>query len=256
MDRRRFVAATAAAGLAGLSGCSTAVGTVPPPRVPGALLDEGGWERVDELHETVFERSYGPVDVEAAAHTVLYEDTGLRADLVEKTLGQVDGQFGLFSATHVDFAPNLDNLPAGVGRAEILDQTESNARDQFAARMREAGLTDVERTGTDTLTVDTGEEASLTTFAATFPVPDITFDVTPETAITIDGGAVRVDGDLAVWHHGDYVLIAGGAYPGENFTRAVERDLSEAITVGVDVDLGLEPGAYREEVRALVRATE
>jgi len=59
-----------------------------------------------------------------------------------------------------------------------------------------------------------------------------------------------------VWNAGDYVVVAGGAYPGENFATTTEKDLSEAITVTVDVDLGLAPSEYEQEVRGLMAATE
>ncbi len=47
--------------------------------------------------------------------------------------------------------------------------------------------------------------------------------------------------------------MAGGAYPAENFARVTEADLSDAISVTIDVDLGLTPDAYREELFELVR---
>lgn len=254
MRRRRFLTAAAAAGAAGLAGCSSASGAVAPPQIPDEQLSEGNWERVDARQEQVFERSYGPVTVTADAHTVVYEDVGLASEISSKTLEEVSGRFSLFSATRVDLNPSLDDLPGGVGREQILDRTEENARQQFRSEMDAAGLASVEQASTGTITVDTGEEASLTSYTASFPVADISFPVTDDEAITIEGGGIDVAGDLAVWHHDGSVLVAGGAYPGQNFTRRVERSLSDAIDVTVDVDLGLTPEQYREEVRALIKA--
>lgn len=254
MDRRRFLGAAAAAGAAGLAGCSTAVGTIPRPEVPQSKLDEGGWEKVGDEHRTVFEREYGGVTVEAKAHSVTYEDAALKQEIVEKSLEQVQGQFALFSATRIDMAPSIDDLPVAKGR--ILDATEESAREQFEAQMENAGLSSVEQADTGTLTVDTGEDARLTTYEATFPVPTMSFPVTEDRTMEIEGTDLRVRGDLAVWQHGDFVLVSGGAHPGENFARDVSKELSDAIQVSVSIDLGLTPDEYEQELRGLMTAVQ
>ncbi len=255
MDRRKFLGATAAAaGATSLAGCSTAVGAIPRPEVPQSKLSDGGWEKVDDEHRTVFEQDFSGVTVTAKAHSVTYQDAVLQREIQDKTLEQVSGQFALFSATRIDMAPDLDDLPVGKGR--ILDQTEESAREQFVAQMENAGLSNVQRSDTGTLTVDTGEDARLTTYEATFPVPTMSFPVTEDRTMEIEGGDIRVRGDLAVWHHGDFVLIAGGAHPDENFARDVSRELSEAIEVSVSIDLGLTPGEYEEEMRGLITAVK
>jgi len=254
MDRRAFLGAGAAAGLGALAGCSTAVGAVAPPAVPEASLSEGGWTRIDQSQRTVFEREVLGTRIEAKAHTLVFEDAQLRRQLDEKTLGNVDGTVAVISASHVDVSGDLDGLP-GV-RSEILSRTEAAARERFRERMRAQGLTDVERTGTGELGIDTGETARLTTYAAAFPVDEFSVPLGESESLTVEGGALGVHGDLAVWHHRDYVLIAGGVYPAENFTRQVETALTSAITVDVSVDLGLEPAAYRKEVRGILTAVE
>jgi hypothetical protein len=254
MDRRRFLGAAAATGLAGFAGCSTTVGTVAKPKVPQGQLDDGGWEQIADEHSTVLDREFSGVSVTAKAHTVTYEKAALRREIEEKTLGQVSGQFALFSATRVDMAPPLDEIPGVKDR--VLDTTEENAREQFRGQMRDAGLENVEQVDTGTLTVDTGEEARLTTYEAEFPMPSIEFPVTENQTITIEGGAVEVLGDLVVWHNGEYVLVAGGAHPVQNVERDIDQELSEAIDVSVSIDLGLTPDAYQEELRGLITATE
>lgn len=257
MNRRRFLAAGASAGLvglAGLAGCSLAVGSVAPPRVPDDLRSAGGWTTVSRTQETVFEQQYAGVTITAESHTVVYEDAALREAVREKTLGRIDRTLSLLSATHVDFSHNVDNLP-GI-RGQIMSAIEENAREEFATRMRDRGLRHVAQTGTGTLAVDGGQEASLTEFAATHEVGDLTLAVPGDETLTVEGAALDVAGDLAVWHTGDFAVVVGGAYPAENFARSVETELSSAITVSVDIDLGLEPEAYREEVRAMIRGTQ
>jgi hypothetical protein len=256
MNRRTYLGAAASAGLAGLAGCSTAVGEVAPPSVPESALEEGGWERTGQNQRTVFEESYGPATVTAKAHSLTYADAALRRSVREKTLGQIDGRLAVFSATHIDFGPNLDDLPGGIGRKQILDQTENSARSQFRDRLAAAGATDISQSGTGSLTVDTGEEASLTEYEATYPVPAFEANLPGDESVGLDLDSVAVAGELAVWKHGDYVLVAGGAYPSENVDTSQQRELSDAISVSIDIDLGLTPDAYAEEVRGLVTAVE
>lgn len=255
MERRRYLAAAASMGAAALAGCSTAVGEVAPPDVPTQQLNDGGWEKTGEDTRTVFEESYGPVTVTAKSHSLTYSDTALRESIREKTLGTIDAQVAVYSATHIDFGPDLNNLPGGVGREQILDQTEQSARDQFRSRMENVGLQDITQSSTGSLTVDTGEEASVTEYEATFPVDTFSADFRGET-IGVEMDDLRVAGVLAVWNHGDYVLVSGGAYPAENAMASETAELSDAVTVGVDIDLGLTPEAYREEVRGLITGVE
>lgn len=254
MDRRTFISTSVGVGLAATAGC-TASATQRPPRVPEEDLQDG-WELTAEENRPVFERSIEGVTVTATATTKLYENAGLAADVREKAMGRIDGQFGSFFATRVTFDPNLAGLPAGVGVDELVDQTEASARETFEKRLGEAGLTNVEQTGEGTFEVATGETARRTDFTAAFAFEDLAFPVTEDQTVTVAGGAIDVTGTMAVWSHDDAVLVAGGAYPAANVERHVERDLSEAIHVSVDVDMGLTPSAYREELLGLVRRVE
>lgn len=250
MDRRTYLNATAgiATGLTvGLAGCSRALGTVPPPTVPKSKRDKYGWKRIDSQQLTLFEDQYANVTVGAKAHTLVYENVGLRAELKEKTMGQVDTTVSMFSATHIDLNPNLDNLP--VAKQEILNRTETNAREQFESQMEQQGLQNVEQADTGSLEIDTGETASLTRYTAEFPIESFEFELTSEKTLTIEGKSLAIAGDVAVWHHDDYVVVAGGAYPAENFATSINEQLSSAITVNVEIDLGLTPEAYRTAVQ-------
>lgn len=255
MKRRAFIGTAGIAGLGVLAGCSTAVGTVAPPSVPEQTLSNGGWEQTDRTEKTVFEESYGPVTVTAESTTLTYSDTALAASVKGKTLDRIEGDLAIFAASHINFSPDLNNLPGDVGRKEVLAETEAAAREQFEDRMRDSGLETVTQTGEEEFRTDSGENASLTTYEAEFPVDEMTYEAGGKT-ITIDTGAIKVAGDLAVWNEGDYVVVAGGAYPAENVAKTTTEELSDAITVTVDIDLGLTPEAYREEIRGLIAATK
>lgn len=251
MERRRFLLAAGAGTIASLAGCQTAVGAVAPPQVPTERLEAGGWTKQSEVtDETVFEEAFGPVTVEAKASSVAYEDTELAARVREDTLGAIDATLALFTATRIDLAPSVDEL--GPVQGEVRSRIEETAKEQLRAELRSAGLEDVEQTETGSLEVAGGAEANRTEFTATYPVQDIEFPVRADQTLTIEGGGLAVDALLAVWAANGYYLVAGGAYPAENYARTETEALSDAISVSVEVDLGLTPEAYREELLGLV----
>lgn len=253
MNRRSYLAAAAGAAAAvGLAGCTRAVASVPPPAIPESRLD--GWEERDDRQRTVFEETFAGATVEAKAHTVVYGDAALRREVERETLGYVDASISLVSATRVEFSPDLDGVPGIKGA--VLDRTEEESRAAFRSQLEDVGVRDVERVGTGTLSIDTGESARLTRYEGRFPVGPIEFELVDGETVTIGEQPLTVAGDLAIWHGGDYVLIGGGAYPAEDFEASVERSPTDAIDVSVEIDLGLDPGALREEVRGIVTAVE
>lgn len=257
MNRRTFLAAVGSAGAAAMAGCaSTASAATGPPIVPTDRLDSGGWELVDETDEQVFEQAYAGVTVTATAKTKLYTDAQLQAEIARKTLDQANGQFATFFATRVVFSPNLTSLPAGVGREQLMDRTEQESRAAFEQRLRDAGLTNVAQTNEGSIDVATGETARLTDFAADYEFGAMSFTLPNEETVSFEGGTIGVAGHLAAWYHDGSILIAGGAYPAEDFERHVSKDVTNAITMSADIDLGLTPEQYRTELFDLMRRVE
>jgi hypothetical protein len=259
IGRRTYLGVAASAGLAGLAGCSsgsTASAARGPPKVPESKLDDGGWKQVDEqTRDPAFEKSFGPATVSAAFRTLVFEDAALAAELNEKTLGQAEGQFSMFFATRVTLDPSLSSLPEAA-RSPVVEQVESQARSQYEAQLESAGLVDIEQTSTGETTVETGETARVTNYTAAFPFDGITFPLTDEKQLEIEGKKLGVTGMLAVWEHEGSILVAGGAHPAENLALDVTKEPTSAIEVSVGIDLGLTPDAYRAELRSLVTAVE
>jgi len=157
-----------------------------PPTVPEAELAANGWVRVDESTETVVDDTAGPVTVQAEAATVRYENEALANRIVEteatvEYLGQTtteplgdhlgsefDRSIGVFTATKVDVTPHVDELPGGLGRAEVMDPIETRAKEQFEQQLRGAGLANVRQVETAAFEVDTGQEATRFEYRATF----------------------------------------------------------------------------------------
>ncbi|RDI72114.1 DUF6517 family protein [Halopelagius longus] len=256
-SRRAYLGVAAAAGASALAGCSGQGSTVSaarrPPKVPEGRLDEGGWEQTDDVtDDPAFEQSVGPMTLTAATRTLLYEDTALRERIAEQTLGRADAQLATFFATRATFDPDITSLPAGAGRQQLLDRVESQSQQAFQSRLKQAGLTDVTKTSEETMQVASGAEARLTNFEATYAFDGFSVDL-GDRKIAIEGGEITVAGHLAAWIGDGSVLVTGGAYPDENFEREVTKSPSEAISLTVDVDLGLEPETYRDELFGLMK---
>lgn len=246
-------AATTAATVS-LAGCTTAVASVPPPDVPVDRLEAGGWTEQDRRQWTAFEESYADVTVEGKAHTIRYEDTALRRSIRRKTMDQIDAAVSVFAATRLEVSSDVESLP--VAGTVIVDEVEAVARTSFEDRLRDAGLTAVEQTGTGDLSVATGETARHTIYNASLPGQTLRFPVSADETIEIGIDPVAIQGDLAVWRHDGSILVATAAYPAENASTAVHQTLTSAVSIDVTIDLGLTPEAYRTEGRELMSAVE
>lgn len=255
MNRREYLAAGVGVGATALSGCSfLAAAETPRPDVPSDELDSEGWNQTSEESGTVLEEQYLGVTVEAVQHTLQFEDAALRQTVADRTLGEVDTALSVFFASRIDFSPNLDNLPGA--QEQIVSRVEENARQQFEQQMKEQGLTDIEQTDTGTIEIDTGETADTQVLSAVFPFEGISFDVGQDQSVEIPPADIGIDATMATWHHGDYVLVAGGAHPGENYQQSIDDQLSKGISVSVDVDLGLQPSQYADEIRSLIAGVQ
>ncbi len=256
-SRRRFLTAAAGVGSASIAtaGCLAAA-TPAPPSLPEDRLDADGWELVEEERGEAFSETYLGRELTATATTEVYENVPLREELAGKTLGEVTDAPVSFFASRVTFDPNLADLPADVGSGLILDEVEANAREMLETRMAENGVEDVEETGSGTLTVDSGEEARRTDLRGTLPFEPISLPVAGDEPVTLAEDVVPIAGRLAVWEFGETVLVGGGAFPAENVATSLNEDLSSAISVAIEVDLGLEPERYEVDLLDLVRAVE
>ncbi|WP_435195802.1 hypothetical protein [Natronomonas sp. EA1] len=179
------------------------------PTPPADLLAD--WTLTEETTETVFSLPTATVE----GHTRLYEDEGLRAQVVEA--GGADRRWRFFFTTALEFQPPL--APAVVPMVKPSVVTE--AKRTFASDLRERGFENVETGRTETVRVRSGARARLTAYRATLS--------SGETDLSIRGY-------LAVWHD-DGFLLAGGAYP-------------QGGVSGAEID----PGEYRTELLDLIRA--
>jgi len=242
------------------------------PTVPDADLEADGWVKVDEAIETVLEDSVGPVNVEATAGTVRYENQALLTDIRDtpvtieflgETLTEALGDYlgsafeqtmGVFAATKIDVTPHVDELPGGLGRAEVMAPVVSQAQEQFEGQLRDAGLENVRQVETGTFEVATGEAARLFEYRATFVFGEANVSIRGA-SVSISGGEIEIAGYLAVWHDGRNVLLAAGAHPNENYADVVTETI-RGEELRISFDLGLSPTSLREEVQGYMRRVE
>lgn len=253
--RRELLAAAAAFGTVGLAGClGGRDGEVPPPEVTDDRIEE--WELVDESSGTILEEEVGPITVTALQHTRAYEHRGV-AEAAAETFDS-DGSPVVFFATRVGLRPAIDQLPLGAGRDRVMSQVEAAADQAFRNQLSSAGLENVRRTDEGTLQIDAGHEATAYTYRASFATTS-TMEVAPGVTEEVSG-SVEMEGRVAVWHDGTDVLLAGGSYPVERLTAAIDEELPEGAPDAeelVDSEaLSADPTTYEEDVEALVVSVE
>ncbi len=224
------------------------------PVVSDSLLQQGGWGDKSTEGDKVLDDSFGPVRVVAVTSTEIYYDTELRRDVKADTMGNFDQDLSTFFATRVDFDPELTTIP--IISSMVMGEVKDDTQEQFETQLEDAGMVNVRETDKSSLTVDTGETAEVYEYSAEYRFRDIEVPVTDGKTMTIQGDTMRVNGILAIWKHGDDVMAAGGVYPAEDFETSTTTDLTDAITVSVDIDLGLQPQRYRNELVNLIKTVE
>jgi hypothetical protein len=195
------------------------------PQVPAALLE--GWRQTDQTSETVFELA----TVSITGHTVVYEDTDLRATVREATAGDYDRMWRFFFATRLTFSPSL---PPGVGPMAVFSTVASQANSQFADDLRERGFQEISQGRRERIRVETGDRARLRTYNATLDVE------------TPAGGTMDLDlaGFLAVWTTDGQFRLAGGAYPA--------TPIEDVLGIGAET-VDTDPAQFREDLLELIR---
>jgi len=140
-----------------------------------------------------------------------------------------------FAATTIAFEP----LPPGVSPAAFAPMLRMEARRAFADRLRERGLVDVRKGGSERVRIDRQGRVRFTAFAASDPLE----------ADGLEADTLPLECWVGVWTVGDEGRVVTGGYP------AVQ--LRSHLGLEADVPgLTRSQGAAREEFFSLVRAVE
>ena len=187
-----------------------------------------GWTVVDGSVETLFELPTGRV----RGTVRQYENERTREALRELTDGGIDHTVRFFATTRLGFEPPL---PPGTTPAMIVPVLRPEARQSFADRLHDRGLTDVEQTGRERIRLGEGTRIRLTRYAAVDPLPGAEVELPLECW-------------LGVWTDGT-VNVATSGYP--TVPLATQFDLEAG-----DQPLRKSANDYREEFRSLLRALQ
>lgn len=200
----------------------------PFPSPPAALATDD-WDRYEQSSGVVFSLP----TTEVSEHTLVYEDATVRRTIHEATHGGLDRVWRFFFVTRLTISPPP---PPGVGTASFYPTVAAEARDGFAADLRERGFENVERHRGQRMRTGSGKRARLTKFTADSPVER-------------EGTETRLptEGWLAVWADGSEFRLAGGAYP---------TTFEAALTDDERASLDLAPSTYRNDLLELLREVE
>jgi len=194
---------------------------VASPSVPTDRLTD--WRLASDRTETLFSAA----GITVTARLLLYEDDRLRRTVRERT--GVDRSWRFFLAARLE----LDPVPPVTGALREL--VAARASHGFADRLDDRGFTAVDRVERRSLRIG-DEDARLFRYDA---------------RCRVDGVTLAVDGWLAVWAPDRTFRLGGGAYP----TGVVDADGSVDGSVVDSLADCLDPGTFREELFALLRAT-
>ena len=273
LTRRRVLIG---AGLVGLGAVGYSVLSImnepnaPAPELPTGEMASDGWVETGGEGAPVAELRVGPLTITTLANTVQYGNRGLldavrerevtidvAGQTVTRTLAEaasaaLDQYLAIFVASRIDLGPDVDDLPLGIGRAQVMDQARVAAQTSFEQTMADAGLHEVSLTGSGTLDVATGETATLDRYRADYPFEGGTVSALGQ-EFDVPSTALEMAGYLAVWHHDDWIMVAAGAHPAANYTDTAEREFEGGGTATISLDLGLTPEDDRDEILGYVR---
>ena len=174
---------------------------VPAPTVRTDRLGDG-WERVTTSVERLFDAGGAAV----LGHTLVFEDTALRAAVRDTTDNAIDQSWRFFFATRLRFRPSL---APGLGLAVVLPTVRSEAVRSFVADLQDRAIDDVERGRRERVRTANGKRVRLRQVRGRVALADA---AAAADAAAVPDRAVPVEGWVGAWVDGA-IHLAGGAYP-------------------------------------------
>lgn len=225
------------------------ISDLPRPEVNQRLLRTRGWERDDQMTDEQDVADLVLTTVTAYTRTDIYEKAELRERVKEDTLGNFDEPLASFFASRTQLDPSLDSIPGSAGF--VISQAKDMVKEMFIDQMEDQGLTNIRPVGTTTLDVETGQVAEVFGYSAEFEYSGMSFPISEGEELQIPGGSMDILGEYAIWHNGEYLIVAGGAIPAENYDETLTETITDAIEVRVRIDLSLNPRRLHRELRRL-----
>lgn len=254
---RRETLAGASTGIVALSGCSGFDGDSDTggenhswPTVADSRIEN--WNQVSRETD-----EFSKPLVDGYVATKIFNDTKIREDVREKTLGQFDEVLATFFATKI----NLE----GYGTSAARDSTIADRiAPKFKSQMEDNGIQNVQATGTSS-PVPSDHDPVTREYRGTFPTSPIERDISipdvGERTLKLPADELEITGLFSVWKTDKGTAYAGGAvFPAENFhksdTISVTGKEGTGIDVIISVDLNLSPRKIRRNLVEMIESIE
>jgi len=211
---------------------------------PASLGDQ--WERSLTQRETALELPFFTIE----AVNAVFDHAGT-APLAERAAADIAVAPRAAFVSTLSFSPSLPDLGVDPASPRVFRAGRSYARREFAASVREDGLTDVSRTDDRPLERAAGPDGHAFRYEAAYP-----FDADALLAESASGRLLVATAVWAgIWPTENSYAMAGGIYPIESLETAVQRQ-APGGTLAADHRLDPSPDRDRRRVFEMLRTVE
>lgn len=264
MDRRSFLATAGTLTTASLAGCSafqpessSQSGEAPKDEDHYPTLPENITSNWELLLETPQSFTLPVIESKRKGWLVQYGNSALQSRLREWTLGAFDKPVQTVFATKF----NLGVEASLVSGSMIADQAEEKVLGQLKRR----GIENIEEIGLPSEWQSATNDGEVRVFRGEYIIPEfsVPFNV-PDVGtreFTFKERAFPIEIAFKSWVEDGSAMIAGGAYPAENFAVTGEPQsitgggTGKGVDASISVNLELEPDRYRETTVKAVENT-
>ncbi len=195
--------------------------------MPREMLESGGWVATETTVQTVF--SLPTIEVRTA--TAQYEDEATRDALAEVTGHSTEISPRFFAGTRLTFQPPL---PPGVSPTMVAPMLRTESQSTFTERLRERGVVDISRDGSQRMRGGGGNRATVTRYDAAIEMADLNH-------------TVPLACWVAFWTTRTATTIVTGGHPQTSLAKSLSLETT-------DNTLTRSSESYRDEFFRLLRA--
>lgn len=257
--RRQVLATLATVGGVGLAGCGSttdsSVGEPSEKDVPAPSVDTGDrWELTtpDSQSRVLKKGSVLGLDYQAVGHINRYEDTKLRSRIRDDTFKEVDRPFAAAFAARVDIFPSQASFAT-----DLVGDIDETMTTNLKQSMQEFGVQNVQENGT--MSVSNAPVSEVTQLVGEYQIEPVVIDNidiphSDKEQLQFGGGTLPIKGIVGNWKSDSSILVGGGVYPDGRFDQKRDIEMSDAITLSIDIDLHIRPRQRQKDVVNFLRS--
>ncbi|GCF16012.1 hypothetical protein Harman_39470 [Haloarcula mannanilytica] len=191
------------------------------------------------------------LNYQAVGHIKRHEDTVLRDRIKESTFGEVDRPFAAGFCGRIDIFPNRLSFASG-----LVADVDERMLSRLKTAMEDFGVQNVTEEGTQSATNIPGDLQVVIGDYQIEPVVIEGVDIphSDRTTLKFGGGALPIKGIVANWKEGGSILAAGGVYPNGPFRQSRQVEMSDAIQLGISIDLDISPPEREQQALDYIRS--